>query len=64
MFISVAWVTLVRDKQPITRVVVMVHFVGGSSCRHPSYKVYEAWLIQSSLWGTAGPGKKGVTDMI
>ncbi len=25
--------------KPITKVVVMVHFVGGYNCRHPSYKV-------------------------
>ncbi len=37
--------------KPITRVVVMVQFVGGSNCEHPSYKVWWAWLVQSSFGG-------------
>ncbi len=42
------YICSVVNAKPITRVVVIVHFEGGSSCRKPSYKVFEAWFVYSS----------------
>ncbi len=58
MFTSVVWVTLVLGKHSVARLVVMVHFVGGSSSS-------VVGMVNSKfLWGTAGRSKKGGTNMI
>ncbi len=52
MFTSVAWVMFVYGNKTDHKVVVMVHFEGGSNGRHCSYKVWGGgpWLMLSS-WG-------------
>ncbi len=64
MFASVAWVTLVYGNKTDHQGGSDDHFVAGSNCRHPIYKVCWSWLMLSFRMEQPGKAGWGVTDMI